>query len=253
MKYEKKYQVNYYNVDNSFRLSLTSLLRFFEDLAITHSDASGLGFDFYNKNKVLWFLTRWLVKIESLPKLGDEITIVTSPSAFNNFYANREFEVYDSSLKLIITANTLWVFLDAATRKPKRVPEEVYHGYGLSDDGKKYFTKLEEIKPVDEAYSKVFFKILRRDLDYNNHLNNSHYVTYGLETIPTEIQDKLQLTDVVVNYLQEAYINESIAVSLKTDQTEESVSCINTISRDNTDLCRVKTVWKNKSRVITDL
>jgi len=244
--FEKKYSVNYYNVDNNFKLSVTSLLRFFEDLAITHSDASGLGFEFYNKNKVAWFLTRWFVKIESLPKLGEEITIITTPKSFNNFYANREFEVYNSSSKLIITANTLWVFLDASTRKPKNIPEEVFRGYGLSDDGKKYFTKLEEIKPIAERDSEHSFRILRRDLDYNNHLNNSHYVSYGLETIPSHIQDGMQLKQIVVNYLQEAYLNESINVALKMGNGKEPVSCINTISRDEVELCRIKTNWISK-------
>lgn len=76
------------------------------------------------------------------------LKIVTTPKSFNGFYANREYAVMNTENRKIIFANTLWVFLDAKSLKHKKIPEEVYLDYGLQDDGKKYFTKLETIQSV---------------------------------------------------------------------------------------------------------
>lgn len=70
MSFEKTYQVNFYNCGQNLRLSITSMLRFFEDFAITHSEAGGLGFLFYLKNNIAWFLSRWFANIESLPQMS---------------------------------------------------------------------------------------------------------------------------------------------------------------------------------------
>lgn len=247
MNYKKQYQVNYYNCDESLKLSVSSLLRFFEDLAITHSEASRLGFNFYTRNNVAWFLTRWHVKIESLPRMGEVIEIITTPKSFNNFYANREYDVFTEAGVKIISANTLWVFLDAKSRKPKRVPEEVYHGYGLEDDGKKYFSKLEEIKPIEKYIKNAEFKILRRDLDYNNHVNNSVFVSLAFELIPPEIQNSSLLEDLSVNYLHEAYLDDVIQAEYNESVNDGRTVCVCTIKRKSEVLCRVKTGWKRIS------
>lgn len=243
MSYQKKYDINYYNCDQNLELSIISLLRFFEDIAITHSDSVNLGFKFYNESKVAWYLTRWKIDVHALPVFNQTITIKTNPKSFFNFYANREYFVFDEKDNLMITANTLWVFLDSESHKPKKIPESVYKGYGLDDDGHKYFSKLNEIVLPIEFDSLRQFQILQRDIDYNNHMNNSQYVSFAFETIEPDFFKDYRLINLEVNYLKEAYLNDKIIVS-SSKKHDEGITFYHRISKADSELCKIKSQWK---------
>jgi len=242
MSYSKEYDINYYNCDQNLDLSVVSLLRFFEDLAITHTEAVNLGFMFYEQNKVAWFLTRWLINIHSLPKFNQRIKIITNPKSFYNFYANREYQVIDETGNEIISADTLWVFIDAETRKPRKIPEQVYLGYGLNDDGRKYFSKLEEVKAFQQSDSFRNFQILRRDIDYNNHANNSQYLSYAMETVPNEFLIQHRIKKLIVNYNKEAYLNDIIKVTTAV-KSEGGISYYHLMNKGNSEICKIQSCW----------
>lgn len=242
MSFSKKYNINYYNCDQNLELSIVSLIRFFEDIAIVHSNSVQLGFKFYNENKVAWYLTRWLVNVKDLPKFNETITVVTNPKSFYNFYANREYVVLNEKGDEIVSANTLWVFLDSETLKPKKIPENVFKGYGLNDDGRKFFSKLNEVILPNEFAACSNFRILQRDIDYNNHVNNSQYISYALETINPEFLKSHRITKLEVNYLKEAYLNDFISVhTSKTSPDDKEL--FHLISKSNAELCKIKSNW----------
>ena len=107
MDFSKDYQIHYYHCDTKLICNIYSIIRIFEDIAIQQSEDLGVGVDYYHKNKVGWMLTRWAIEINELPKFRDKITVITTPKAFNNFYANRWYRVLDSEGKQISSINKM--------------------------------------------------------------------------------------------------------------------------------------------------
>lgn len=243
MQFTKDYEIHYYHCSADMRCSLYSMIRFFEDIAIQQSESLGVGVEFYNRERVGWMLARWLVNVERLPKFGETIKIITTPKAFSGFYANREFSVLDREENEIISANTLWIFVNLDTRRPMRISQKMFDTYGPSREDMKTFTKLNEVKPVEQAEYEKKFRVRLSDIDTNGHVNNSQYINWALETIPAEIQSKHSLTSLSVNYLKETSVDDIVIAKTETKQESKSPCYTSEITCNETVVARIETGW----------
>jgi medium-chain acyl-[acyl-carrier-protein] hydrolase len=214
-----------------------------EDIAISQSDERGVGFDYYHKKQVAWMLTRWKVDFFKLPKFNDQVKLVTTPRAFRNFYANREYEFFDKSEERLIKANTLWVFVNIATRRPLKIPEEMYNHYGISDEDMKKFSKLDNVPAAGRIDETRNFEVYFKDIDTNRHVNNTLYVEWAIETISADIKMNYRMKSLKVNYLKETNLGDKITSNLQLDKTESTVIALNTMLCGGTEVCRMESEW----------
>ena len=84
-EYRWNYYAHYYDVDAHRRVTPYALLRYFEDIAIMQSEEFGVGIDYYNSEQVAWLLSRWDVRIRTLPRHRDEIRVLTQPMQMRRF------------------------------------------------------------------------------------------------------------------------------------------------------------------------
>lgn len=243
MQYSKDYSIHYYNSDIHLNASITSLLRMMEDIAIQQSEERGVGLNFYNTSKVAWMLTRWKVDFIKLPKFNDTLTLRTMPRAFRGFYANREYEFYSKAEELLIKANTLWVFVNTETRHPIKIPDEMFSHYQVTDEDMKSFTKLETVPAIGRIDHTRQFEVLFKDIDTNQHVNNTLYVEWAVETMPAEIKQSHRMLDLKVNYLKETNIGDKISANLQLDNVDNSVQSICSILCGDLEVCRVESEW----------
>ena len=61
--------------------------------------------------------------------MGEEITVSTWPYAFKSFYGYRNFTIEDEKGEVVAYANSVWIFLDTDSGRPKRVSEEMLKAY----------------------------------------------------------------------------------------------------------------------------
>jgi medium-chain acyl-[acyl-carrier-protein] hydrolase len=243
LDYSKDYQIHYYHCDTKLNASVYSVIRILEDIAIHQSESLGVGIDYYHENKVGWMLTRWAIDINKLPTFGNTIKVITTPKAFNNFYANRWYRVLDSDENEIITAKTLWVFVNLDTRKPMTVTPEMYEKYDLTPEDKKHFSKLESIKHHNRIDYTKTFHVRLSDIDTNQHTNNSHYVSWALEALPPDFQQSKNLRSLHVNYLKETNVGDNLVSNVQIEATE-STECLHSILNEDNVVCRIKSVWE---------
>ena len=138
--YEQNYFIHYYDVDLKQRASIFSLLRYFEDIAILHSEHVNRGIDYYTQHHVGWVLYKWDIKIIRYPAFKEAIKVRTQPSFLKGFHAFRYFDILDLKGDQIAAANSMWLFLNTDTKKPTRITEDIYKGYGVD---KNKMTELE--------------------------------------------------------------------------------------------------------------
>jgi len=244
MAYERKYFIHNYDCDISGRLSVSSMMKYFEDIALLQSEDVGYGMSYYLANNVGWILHQWNIDIYDRPFFMDTINLVTNPYSYKAFMANREFEIYSEDNDLLVKADSVWIFLDTRERKPKRIDVEVMKAYGIGEDGPSLFTKLSEPELLTDFDFEAQYKIRKGDIDINNHLNNIRYIDLSLETLPVEITEYNELTNIEVIFKKEMLFNENMNLRYKKLSESALKSFNHSVLNEKNEVCAIlKTDW----------
>ena len=63
---------------------------------------------------------------------------------------------------------------------------------------------LDEKPKIPETLTLNFkYKIQRRDIDTNGHVNNLHYIDYALETLPEDVYSYHEFDNIEINFKKE--------------------------------------------------
>ena len=241
MEYSRNYLVHYYEIDGKRRLSLPSLIHYFEDLAMLNSEAQGLTLDYYDKNDRGWMLYKWDIKIQIYPKFNETLKITTHPSAFKNFLANREYKILNMYGEQLVEAQSVWLFADTKTRRPLRVPEEMYTKFDIGLESESLFDKLEELPSIGKGSHTIKINVHNSDIDTNQHVNNVRYIEWAMGSLPKEFTDKNTVKRVQVNYKKELNLgDEASVISEVTGEISQHSICSN-----GKDVCNLRFYWKN--------
>lgn len=208
--YTEKYKLKYSDIGKNNHLTLKSLIGYLQEAAGNHSSSVGFGLNDIPKTHIAWLILDWKVKMYSHPKYGEEITIKTWARVLEKFYSYRDFEIFDSNNTLIAIASSKWIMINNETGKIERMTENIINAYGIVD--KSVFDKPLNEKPREPEYLKLNFKykIQRRDIDTNGHVNNVHYIDYAMETLPEEIYNSFEINNVQIHYKKEIKYGEKI-------------------------------------------
>lgn len=217
-KFLKEFEVHYYEIDFYQELTSLAFLNYLEETAIAHSEAVGYGVSRLKEKGYGWVLSQWQIQFDQYPQRGEKIKIQTWPSHFERFYGYREFIVLNSQDKVIARASSLWIFLNLQKRRPARIPQEISEAYrvfpekAISD----HFTEsisgsadqLEQIGQIGQSE----FKVRRSDIDTNDHVNNSKYLEWVLETIPEEVYRNHRLVLLEIAFKKECTYGQRVDV-----------------------------------------
>lgn len=245
MKFENNYFVHYYDVDLKKRLLITSMLKYFEDIAILQSEDVKIGLEYYKRNNVAWVLHKWKIDIEKYPTFMDNIKVITEPRAFIRFYAYRTFEIKDLNGDILVNATSLWFFVDTLSRKPVKINDDMIKGYNIQNYEIKSL-EIEDIKPMQRVDFEKSFYVRLSDIDSNNHVNNISYIEWALEVIPAEVFRGYCLKHLKVIYKKETHYGKSINSSVEINKDCDKVMCLHKISGDGNDLCLIETIWSKE-------
>lgn len=242
MKYERNYFVHYYDSDLKKRALITSLMRYFEDIAILQSEDASVGLDYYTNNKVAWVLYKWDIEILDFPKFKDTIRVVTCPLAFAKFYAFRSFDIYSLTGEHQVRGGSMWFFVDMNTRRPAKIPQEVYDSYQITPADTRQLEIEDPQSPGEISYS-TNFRVRQSDIDTNGHVNNIKYIEWALEALPQEIFTGYRLRRIKVVYKKETTYGSMITSSASSIKEDDKVKFRHKISDGELDLCFIETEW----------
>lgn len=178
------------------------------DLGLPNEKLLGMGYT--------WMIYKWRIKIKSYPRSHEKIKIKTWASGFKNINAFREFEVYCGQEK-IIEASAIFLLIDFEKRKPIKIPEDIVRVYGTNEERIfKSIKRVNEPRDLDKLNS-FSYKILRRDLDLNDHVNNSVYLDLIYEALGEDFS-KIKFKDISVNYINELKLGDEIVIDSYKDE-----------------------------------
>jgi len=206
MKYSFDSRVRYSETDEHGRLSIGSLVNYFQDCAVFQAESIGDSFRDLEGLHRAWILASWQILIDRMPAFGERVQVSTWAYEFKVFYGLRNFVLADENGPAC-RANSTWILLDMDTMKPVRVPDEVAAAYGCGPKlnmpycGRK-IALPEAIQPVEAEH----FRISEHHLDTNHHVNNGQYIQMALD----ELEETEGIKQLRIEYRQQAHLGDEI-------------------------------------------
>ncbi len=216
--WNQNFHVTSYLVNPQKKLGIYSLLNLLQDAAWMHATQLGHGHEETLKGNTAWVLTRQKVKMESWPSWGETITIRTWVRPLTGPFATRDFEIFLND-KIIGSCSTSWILMNLETRSAVLgdlgvVPFESRTDYKLDYDAKKVSIK-------DELQARSTFEVRNSDLDMNEHVNNTRYVQWILDSIPRDWHRQFTLHEYEVNFLAETHAGDKVEIMMSPERPDE--------------------------------
>jgi medium-chain acyl-[acyl-carrier-protein] hydrolase len=242
--FEQEYLIHYYEVDYKKRVLVTSLMNFLNDVAMRQSEQLGVGVDYLRQKNGIWVIYKWDIKIYKYPMFNEKITVKTAPHSFRKFYAYRKFEMLDKNKEKLVSANSVWLFVNTKKKRPIKIPKYMYEAYRVSQD----FDEPLEIGEIGQPSSfdmQKPFNVRYSDIDTNGHVNNVKYAAWSLETVPLDIIQNYAMTNLKIAYLKETTYGKTIkALTQILSKGEKVTSLHKIVDEDNQELCLLESVWE---------
>jgi acyl-CoA thioester hydrolase len=118
-------------VDANRHANNVAYVQWMQDAAIAHAEACG-GARLAEELGGSWFVRTHRIDYLKPAFLDDEITVLTWVADWRKVRSRRRYRFTRSSEKTVLAeGETEWVFVDAATGRPKAIPERVVAAFGV--------------------------------------------------------------------------------------------------------------------------
>ncbi|MCL2859405.1 MAG: thioesterase [Oscillospiraceae bacterium] len=208
MKVEQKFRVCAQNVDKFNKIKISAIMNYFQELATLHSDSAKDGIYYMDKNNGAWVVINWRMKMYSSLKWNEEFTVTTWSRKFEKIYAYRDYKMCNQKGELVAIASSRWIYFDFKTNSIKNPPMDVIERYQSEDVmifGTDDFKKLKEHENQELIYT---YAIQKKDIDWNNHVNNVVYV----DMIQEVLDENARIEEIEILYKKECKYGANVNV-----------------------------------------
>lgn len=225
-KHTEYFTVRGYAVNTRKELRIPTLVRYMHETAMQHVLNLGLSVLDLEPRNLAWILTRIQVRVHALPRLGQQIRIVTHPSGFEKIRTFRDYRVYDEAGTLLADAVSTWYLMDTRSRRLARVPAEIRGQIeGILEQIDDTLPRQKAQMPAsDEIHYQRQFQVGWHDLDFNGHLNNIHYIKWMLDALPGSFFASHRLKTLDIYYKQECVIDDLVSSEVQLRESEHITS-----------------------------
>jgi acyl-ACP thioesterase len=208
---QEKSNLHFGAIDRSDRLTLASTFDFFQEAAINHAEALGVGREAMIKSGQIWVLSRLSVVWDRRPKWGEEITVRSWPRGWEKLFVLRDYDIRDAEDIPVVRGRSCWIILDIERRRPLR-PQAVMETMPLNEGLDAMTGVPGAIAPAaEEQPQKVGERrALYSDIDYNGHVNNTRYIQWIQDIIEPVILESACRARLDINYLGEVKPGETV-------------------------------------------
>ena len=204
--YRMKGRIRYSECGPDNKLTLSSLINYFQDCTSENSQLLGVGVEYMKERQKAWVVVTWQIEVERYPACSEEIVVETWATGFRGIMGPRDFCMKTAEGEILAKATSLWVFVDANTGKPAKPEPRDLEPYTVGQP--------QEMEPVakriqvpEEMILVDTFPVRKYHIDTNNHVNNVQYIRmaegvlpegYVVERIRVEYKNSAVLGDDIV-------------------------------------------------------
>lgn len=183
MKVQISKDINYFEVDPTFRMRIGAMFRMMQEVAVLHSSRAGYNTRAMRENGTAWVLHRLAIRIARFPMFGETGEFRTWSKGIPGLKALREFDIHVGAER-VAAATSQWFYIDVNAKRIRRIPPEIGPAYGLYPEDSALDVDFEAWpKPVAwVADADIAITPRASDFDSSGHVNNAVYMDY-LETL----------------------------------------------------------------------
>ena len=214
--YVQEFDITDNTVDCFGRLKTSMILYFVQEVAGKHFNNISMDYDALEKLGMFWAIIRQRVQITRLPLRGEKLRVETWPMPTTRVAYPRSVVAYDEAGNECFRSISIWVLMDINNRNmilPGKsgisVPGTL-RGMELAAPG--------SLAPK-EMHSSRQRTVSFTDLDRNGHMNNTKYMDWIDDLLPSAFHQGHQVKEFTVCYLSEA--REGQILDLHWDFLEE--------------------------------
>lgn len=238
------YAIRYDDIDFTNKAFLPSIINYFTDLATYQATKVGLDVNTLMMVNRGWIICQWDIDILRLPTYGEKISVSTIPYAFKKFFAYRIFQIKDETGNILVEGKSSWMYLDTQRRRPIRVTYDDVKCFGINEDDEDILSVVKPEK-VNDFTIECEFDVRYADIDTNNHVNNSKYITWALETLSMDFLGSHTPVNVKILYAKEKRYGGSIISKAQIITENDFTRTLHAIcDNDNVHLCDIEILWK---------
>ena len=181
---EVAFTVRSYEAGIANHVTLPTLCNYMQEAAGSSAARLGWGIQTLQAEGLTWMLSRLRVRVAHYVPWGKTVIVRTWPSGMKGrLVAKRCFLGLDDGGAELFRASSEWLYVDLKSQKIAKLPETFADivppgtpDFELPDIGGK-FAHLPQVEGSADVLTR------RSDLDFNDHVNNVHYVEWMLEAL----------------------------------------------------------------------
>ncbi len=200
-------RIRYSETDSEGKLTLISLLDYFQDCSTFHSEDLGIGLGYLSQKHLAWVLSFTQIEVERYPVLCENVEIGTFPYGFRGFLGYRNFFMRSADGGWLAKANTLWSLLNMETGKPAMAPREMVERYVVEPKLDMDYASRKIAVPQN-GMSMEPVTIRKHHLDTNHHVNNAQYIDMALDFVPEGALEGGMVRRLRAEYKKQAFLDD---------------------------------------------
>lgn len=207
MKYSHHYTIKWHDTDANRQVCPSQILAYMQETANHHLISYGMSLDELRDTRGLGFLlSRIAVRIYEQLHAHDEIDVETWICESHGLSFHRCFRILRGQT-VIAEAFSIWALMDLRELKllpSTEFPYEIEPELPLPMSARVRLPALSQMECVGER------KIVYSDIDYNGHMNNTHYPNMLCDFTPDIFQKKV--VGMTLSFLHEAAYGHTLKV-----------------------------------------
>ena len=234
MKFMTQYTAEWHDTDAHRIVRTGALVRYMQETANRQCEQSGLPLDKLRDEKGLGFILGAIqLKIHSPLFAYESFEVRTWCKMARGYTFNRYFEIVRGG-EVVAEAATIWVLIDVNEKKMVRAEsyewmhEHFYYDEPINPDS---LPKKARISKDTELFEVGKRKIVYSDIDYNMHMNNTHYPDMLCDYLDEMISEApaYRVSAMSLTYVKESKLGSTLTVS-RTTRDENNTVLVRTVN-----------------------
>ena len=199
--FEQSFQIEDNMVDRYGRLRPSQLLYIVQEMSGRHCSELSLDYETLASRRLFWAVSRHRAQITRMPDRGETIRVETWPMPTTRVAFPRSVVAYDRAGQELFRAISLWVLMDLDTRhmilpgKSGITVAGTLRGNELAVPSGVISRELVQTRDRTVCFT---------DLDRNGHMNNTRYLDWAYDLLPSSFHREHTLREMTVSYSAEA-------------------------------------------------
>lgn len=243
---EEIFKTRYHEMSPEGDIPVWILQNYFQEAAGIDAHNLSFGWEELSVNGVAWILTKLQICLLKQVSGAQKIKVKTWHCYSDKIQSRRDFVIFNEQGERIAKGVSWWLIMDLSKRKITRSPQSLLD---LNDKNpapimEASMEKAAREADLGQALNAVTLQARLEDLDSNNHVNNSHFSAWALESTPKEAVASKKLAEIIIHFKAEVRHGDIVESSTYSNG-ENSFWHIIKRPSDGKDIAAVYTRWEN--------